>query len=206
MTTTSIISVATATGSEIQTKVANAASGTLLQSAGTSSAFGWTTATYPATAGTSGNVLTSNGTNFVSSANNGGLTIVTTTLTNAQIKALKSTPITLVAAPTAGKILVPLQMVMKFNYGGNNAFVTGGNITVIYSTSAIVLMQTNSAFYTGTVDKIYTLMICQANGATTGTAEAQALQITTATIDPTGNAANDNTISVWLSYQTLTIT
>lgn len=42
-------------------------SGQILQSAGAASPV-WTTATYPATAGSSGNVITSNGTNFVSAA------------------------------------------------------------------------------------------------------------------------------------------
>lgn len=44
-----------------------ATAGQILQS-GASAAPTWSTATYPATAGTSGNVLTSNGTNFVSQA------------------------------------------------------------------------------------------------------------------------------------------
>ena len=35
----------------------------------------WSTATYPATAGTIGNVLTSDGTNFVSSPNTGGASV-----------------------------------------------------------------------------------------------------------------------------------
>ncbi len=42
------------------------ATGTLLRSNGASSDPGYTTATYPTTAGTSGNLITSNGTNFVS--------------------------------------------------------------------------------------------------------------------------------------------
>lgn len=42
--------------------------GQVLQSAGAGSPPAYSTATYPSTAGTSGNVLTSNGTNFVSSA------------------------------------------------------------------------------------------------------------------------------------------
>lgn len=43
-------------------------SGQLIQSGGAGVDPTWTTATYPSTAGTSGNVITSNGTNFVSSA------------------------------------------------------------------------------------------------------------------------------------------
>ena len=46
----------------------DAATGKVLQSQGSSADPAFSTATYPATAGTSGNVITSNGTNFVSSA------------------------------------------------------------------------------------------------------------------------------------------
>jgi hypothetical protein len=46
----------------------SATAGQVLQSAGSSADPSFSTATYPSTAGTSGNVLTSNGTNFVSSA------------------------------------------------------------------------------------------------------------------------------------------
>jgi hypothetical protein len=42
--------------------------GQLFQSAGPAALGGYTTATYPTTAGTSGNIITSNGTNFVSTA------------------------------------------------------------------------------------------------------------------------------------------
>jgi len=45
-----------------------AASGTVLQGQGVGTASAFSTATYPSTAGTSGNVITSNGTNFVSQA------------------------------------------------------------------------------------------------------------------------------------------
>jgi hypothetical protein len=51
-------------------------SGQILRSGGSSALPAWSTATYPATASTSGNVLTSDGTNFTSSANNGGWTVV----------------------------------------------------------------------------------------------------------------------------------
>lgn len=44
------------------------AAGQLVKSNGAGAAVGFTTATYPTTAGTSGNVITSDGTNFVSSA------------------------------------------------------------------------------------------------------------------------------------------
>tara|TARA_R110000868_G_scaffold311445_2_gene572459 strand:- start:433 stop:657 length:225 start_codon:yes stop_codon:yes gene_type:complete len=46
----------------------SAASGVVLQGQGVGSLPNWSTATYPATAGTAGNVLTSDGTNWASTA------------------------------------------------------------------------------------------------------------------------------------------
>jgi hypothetical protein len=54
--------------------------GQIVRSGGASADPSWSTATYPATAGSSGNVLTSDGTNWVSSAPTGGFTNPMTTL------------------------------------------------------------------------------------------------------------------------------
>lgn len=62
-------SVALGTGTANLSSVGpSATSGSILQSAGSSSDPAFSTAAYPTTAGTSGNIITSNGTNFVSSA------------------------------------------------------------------------------------------------------------------------------------------
>ena len=97
--------------------------GTILRADGTN----WvaTTATYPNTAGTSGNVLTSDGTNWSSTAATAIIQSFSVTLTSAQIKALHATPITLVAAPGANKVILPIQISAKFTYGGSNVFVAG---------------------------------------------------------------------------------
>ncbi len=50
------------------TAISTNISGQILQSGGASTDPAYSTATYPSTAGTSGNVITSNGTNFVSQA------------------------------------------------------------------------------------------------------------------------------------------
>lgn len=53
------------------TSVGTGSAGQVLQSGGASADPSYSTATYPSTSGTSGNILTSNGTNWVSSANSG---------------------------------------------------------------------------------------------------------------------------------------
>lgn len=64
-------------GSNSAINLGNGSAGQLVRTTGT--AFEYTTATYPKTAGTSGNVLTSDGTNFVSSPAAGGLSSLVTT-------------------------------------------------------------------------------------------------------------------------------
>lgn len=102
-----------------------------------------TTATFPDTAGTSGNVLTSNGTNWASSAAPAGnLLIATKTLTSAQVKLLNATPIEIVAAPGSGKGILVLGVATKLNYGGTNVFTAGAaqSIQLFYNNSTTQLL------------------------------------------------------------------
>lgn len=126
------------------------------------------------------------------------------TLTNAQIKSLRSSPVTIVSAPAAGKIIAPLHLTYKFNYGGNNVFVTGGNLELrATGTAGLLLNATSPILYTGSVDKLYATGATQA--AALLTLEAQPIVITTSSSDPTGNAANDNTITYQFFYFVLTL-
>ena len=192
--------------SNLLASVGPGSSGQVLQSAGNASNPAYSTATYPSTAGTSGNILTSDGTNFVSSAIVGNIKIATLTLNATQIRALNSSPAEIVAAPAAGSVLIPLSLTCKFNYGGNNAFVTGGNLNLYSSgTAGKVWIQFNTAIYTGTVDNIYAAGAVAGGSAAFTNIEAQNLVLATATIDPTGNASNDNTLVFSLLYQVLTM-
>ena len=77
--------------------LATAASGKLVQAQGIGVANGFTTATYPSTAGTSGNVLTSDGTNWNSTSSSGVGALVflqSQTATNSASLAFSSTFIT----------------------------------------------------------------------------------------------------------------
>lgn len=62
--------------------------------------------------GTSGQVLTSNGDNADPTWQAGGAAIATVSLTSAQIKNLAGSPVTIVAAPGAGRAIVPLSWVL----------------------------------------------------------------------------------------------
>lgn len=177
--------------------------GTILRANGTN----WvaTTAAYPDTAGASGNILVSNGTNFVSSAVTAGTTIqkASITLTNAQIKALHTTPVTVVAAPGAGSANIALYMIQKLNYGGNNPFTGGGGTIALKYTTAGATMMSGMAIakYTGTANAYQTNT--PVSDAPTVSENTPLIFFTTFAI--TGNAANDNTISCDVYYVTVSI-
>ncbi len=171
------------------------------------------TATYPDTAGTSGNVLTSDGTNWISSAStsNDGITTVTGSLTNSQIKNLHGTPILFLAAQGSGKIIRIVSSVGKMNYGGTNVFIAAfgqraalfygaptteiggiiGNAQITAASTQIIAARPDVY---STVVGAYSL------------ADNQAVYIyNPVAIEIAGNAANNNTITYSVSYQIITI-
>jgi hypothetical protein len=217
--------------------IPTAASGKVLQGAGVGNALTFSTPTYPSASGTartilvsdgtnniystetwpvpgtSGNVLTSNGTNWTSAAATGpsGLTYVTLNITSAQIKALHGTPIQVVAAPGSGKVLCLISPIYgKFNYGGTNVFVAAGSQTIaLYwgtaTTNGDVLA---NAQLTGSTS-VYTATTTSTH---TGTAFASIENLALNLYNPaaageiTGNAANNNTFTVSFFYYTVTLT
>ncbi len=150
---------------------------------------------------TSGNVMTSDGTNWTSAAASSGLSLlsVTGTLTNAQLKAINSTPITVISTPGAGKIAVPLTNYCIFNYGGTNAFTGVNSLVIQYTGGAIIQQVLFGADMTGTasVNRI------TPNSGATGTIVNTAIQFT-ASANYAGNAANNNTVTYTLFYYIVT--
>lgn len=140
------------------------------------------------------------------SLNSGSAVIrsVKRTITNAEIKALNTTPIQLIAAPAAGSAITILSFTARFNYGGNNPFIGGGSLQLRATNgTGQNIAALNLAIYTGTVDKLYATNAA-VSVAPFGTMEAQPVVLFIATSDPTGNAANDNTLDVLVNYQVVT--
>ncbi len=172
------------------------------------------TATYPDTAGTSGNVLTSDGTNWISSSFSGsdGITTVTGSLTNAQIKALHGTPITFLAAPGSGKVIRIFSTVGKMNYGGTNAFTAANSQAVSLYYGALTV---NIGLIIGNARLVATATQIEGGrpalpATATPTAYTNAENQSVVIYNPIpveigGNAANNNTITYSISYQVITI-
>lgn len=217
------------------TQLAAGSAGQVLQSGGASADPSYSTPTYPsasgtsrkilvsdgtnnvystetwATPGASGNVLTSDGTNWTSAAApGGGLSTVTITLTNAQIKALDTTPITILAAQGSGVVTIPVSVSYKLIYGGSNAFVASGSTDICYGTTAItnvIISQTDGSFWQSTANRYIVNLNSSfggAGGAAPATVENAAISISR-TSAITGNAANNNTAKVTMLYYTISI-
>ncbi len=188
--------------------LATGSSGQVLQSGGAAADPVYSTATYPSTAGTANNVLTSDGTNWISQASAGaGLQSVQLTLTNAQIKNLFTTPVQLISAPGAGKVIILVNVVYKLNYGGTNPFTASGGqyIGLSYVAGALTVDGTmiNAAVKSNASN------LCQSQVAIVNYAYSNANNLPITLVCPvapiTGNAANNNTITVNVIYYIATI-
>ncbi len=87
------------------------------------------------TAGTTGQVLTANS-STPATFQNLIMQSASVTLSSAQVKALTTTPITVVPAAGAGTVLLIVNYISKLIYGGTNAFTGGGNLDLRYNNSS----------------------------------------------------------------------
>ncbi len=131
------------------------------------------------------------------------------TLTNAQLKALRATPITLVAAQGAGTIVRFLGATLK-NSGGANAITeTDDNAAIKYTDgSGVAVSQTIecTGFIDQTVATVTTALPAIDAIATSAAATNAALVLhNTGNGEWAGNAAADVTLTVQVSYEVVTI-
>jgi hypothetical protein len=124
------------------------------------------------------------------------------TVTNAQIKSMFTTPVTLISAPGSGKMLMILFIVAKFIYGGTNVFTGGGTVGFMYQGSSIVssFTQLTSGIMTGSTSTYAFMGSGFSNAITVSSTQNKALQIGNLTGAFTGNAANNNTIDYFINY------
>lgn len=132
-------------------------------------------------------------------------------LTNAQAKAFRATPVTIVGAPGAGRVIVPVSCAISLVYGGTNAFVQGGagsNFSLKYKdgTTASLMSGGIGAFVQNTTNALSLMVPAVAAGSevniTKANADNQPLVVhNPAAAELTGNAGADNTFVLNLVYQ-----
>lgn len=122
------------------------------------------------------------------------------TLTSAQVKALKATPITLVAAPGADKAVVPVAVNIVVNYGGTNAFTeSADDFSIGYAAGAEIKEIESTGFIDQTNDEWRYITFEHAE--TFIPEENVAVVITNLDDEIAGNAAGDNSVLVELFYR-----
>lgn len=199
----------------ITMEVTGAAAGKVLQGAGAGIPPTYSTAAYPVEAGTSGNVLTSNGVNWESAAAPlpSQLMVATLTLTSQQVKALHATPIQFIAAPGAGKVICFASPIWaSLNHGGSNNFASSGvaTVTLYYGVTTAVsttLFQANTGLVSSSSILITVPTLTSSVGGTAITLyQNQAVNAyNISTTEVSGNAANNNTITFTALYYIATL-
>ena len=131
-------------------------------------------------------------------------------MTNAQAKSFRATPVTIVAAQGAGKLIVPIACTISLVYGGTNAFVQGGagdNFSLkLKDGSGAVLMSGGIGAFTQNTTSAFSVMVPglaagSSSNITKANGDNQPLVVhNQAAAELTGNAAADNTFVLNLIY------
>lgn len=157
--------------------------------------------------------LVDNATNSVGNFDADVLQEATGTLSQTDIQAMNATPVTLLAAPGAGKLIVVDEVELFHDYA-TAAYTNGGDVTIEYATSGVDLFVVDVAVVTATSDENYLFKTGNAAPHTTSastssatnlsTSVNKAVTITNATAAfATGNASN---IIKWrIRYRVITL-
>ena len=154
----------------------------------------------------SGNTVTISGADVAQS--------VIITLTSAQVKALQSTPILMLAAQGANTLIFPESFIAYLAYGGSNVFVAPGGASILayYTNTNTSGNQISSVMLAGSYTQSannYNLTAAVGNGGTpTTSCVNQGIYVAIdqgAAGNITGNAANDNTIKIEMVYRVITV-
>jgi predicted RecA/RadA family phage recombinase len=121
-------------------------------------------------------------------------------LESADVKALKATPITLIAAPGADLAVVPISAVIHLSYGGTNVFTeTDDDLSIGWDGGAEMHKIESTGFIDQANDE--TRYITFERAETFEPEENTAVVITNLDDEIAGNAANDNEIHIRIYYR-----
>ena len=123
---------------------------------------------------------------------------VKVSLSSAQILTLGSVPVTLVPAQGAGKVIIPVSVVLDYNFV-TSGYSTNTNVFIASASSPTSITRTGVLAFVGDACTFDTPINSGASNALTGN---ESLQISTGAGDPTGG---DSTLDVYVNYIVVTI-
>lgn len=134
--------------------------------------------------------------------NGNGFNCITKVLTSAQVKALVGTPIVVIPAQGTGIGVIPIRGICKMTYGGTNPFTNVQNLTLVFTGTTTTFGNFNSTIFSpsattyGYLNPIVTGIVANTS------VENNSMSIANLATDFTGNAANDNTVTITFYYAT----
>jgi hypothetical protein len=170
---------------------------------------GGTTSTNPmqqvATLGNAGDLLVSQGAamspTFNSPVSLGQIGTATVTLTAAQFNALNATPIQILAAPGAGKVVIPVTITARTTLVTN--FSGGGTVSLGYqSTASPIMASFNAANFQTLADSYYFANQNMTFGVPVAQTQNQPIYITSS---GTSTSGTGSTVTFTLNYIVLTL-
>lgn len=153
-------------------------------------------------------ITTSGSGSTLTISSSSGILKTTSILTSGNIKSLGASVFTLVAAAGVGTTIMFISAQLKFTYGGSNAFTNPQNLVLRYqgTTGSIV---SSTIVGTGFIDQTsnqyqQAIFIATPPIVSATNMENQFLCLHNVGTPITGNAANDNTLTVTTFYTILT--
>lgn len=135
----------------------------------------------------------------------------TVTLTAMQIKALNTTPITIIASPGVGKVIYPNQIIFQYKFGTTPYDATGVTFELGWAPSADNNNQSVAMAGLSFIDQSVN-MLGTANGfagnSSAGNSDPQSLGVNKAFVidTPTAPTLGDGTLTVTVYYTVVTLT
>jgi len=128
----------------------------------------------------------------------------TINVTNSQIKALRASPLTLVAAPGAGKFIEFAGATIAMNYGSNVLTESTDNLVIQYNTSGLDASASieTTGFLDQSADMIAVVVPSAIAGAAATSFTNRALELfNSGDGEIAGNAGNDTTLIIKVTYR-----